>query len=438
MSKAKLFISYKTKVNRPDANNLRVRLKAAGYNVWMDTSNLNGGERWDSQIYDEITSRDMVLLLLKKETADSVWVRREVDVARGARVYILPLLTEQMTGEEIKTLLSHFGLENYQSVDYTQQDEDQFADLMAMIDKNASKTRPAQEEWLAALQRGENKPMMKEPVKPFKSAYRAYALAAKAAPACRVYLAGGDMTQAKNIDVLVNSENNYMQMARIFESFTLSSKLRLHGSRRKADGRLVDDTVQQELNQQIKQPGGNFQIPIEWGCVVPTHAGHPDSNLAKNGARYIFHTVAVRVESGTKNNQDAIRAIDDGKIGEAVSNCLRQAMEINRSNGVISPPGTDTYAHEQEQAANYRPIRSIIFPLFGTGHGKRQNDIAVIGSLMFESIAQFVLDNADNEFFSLDAIHVCAYSKQDADNLEAELKKMKHLFKPFRQKPGGN
>lgn len=438
MPGAKLFISYKTNVNRPDANNLRIRLKDAKYNVWMDATGLNGGERWDSQIYDEITTRDIVLLLLKKETAESIWVRREVDVARGARVYILPLLTEALSSDEVNKLLAHFGLENYQCVNYTQQDERQFADLIAAIEKNAARTRVAQEEWLAALRRGESKPMMKEPVKPFKPAYRSYALTDKtAASACRIYLAAGDMTQAKNIDVLVNSENNYMQMARIFESFTLSSKLRWHGSKRKADGRLVDDTVQQELYQQIKQPGGNFQIPIDWGCVVPTHAGHPESNLARNGARYIFHTVAVRVESGTKNNQDAIRAIDDGNIGEAVANCLKQVMEVNQARGVISPDGSDTYQRELAAQDQYQPIRSIIFPLFGTGHGKRQNDIGVIGSLMFESIAQFVMENHANPAFTLDAIHVCAYSRQDADTLEAALKTMKHLLKPFRR-PAGN
>ncbi|MCX9079330.1 MAG: hypothetical protein OIN84_15300, partial [Candidatus Methanoperedens sp.] len=209
-------------------------------------------------------------------------------------------------------------------------------------------------------------------------------------------------------------------------------------SKRKADGRLVDDTVQQELYQQIKQPGGNFQIPIEWGCVVPTHAGHPDSNLVKNGARYIFHTVAVRYEPGAKQDQDKIKPIDDGNIGEAVTNCLKQVMEVDKNRGVISPTDTETYKLEKEAEDNYKPIKSIIFPMFATGHGKRQNDIGTIGRLMLESIVQFVAENHNNADFHLESIHLCAYSRQVVETLEAKFREMKNVLRPVRSGSSGN
>ena len=75
-------------------------------------------------------------------------------------------------------------------------------------------------------------------------------------PACEVCIAAGDMFNMpgpRTIDVYVNSENDYMQMARIFESRTVSSLLRFYGSKLDEAGRIEEDTIQDELNQIIRK-----------------------------------------------------------------------------------------------------------------------------------------------------------------------------------------
>lgn len=98
------------------------------------------------------------------------------------------------------------------------------------------------------------------------------------------------LTKTTGIDVLVNSENDYMQMARFFETRTVSSLLRRRGAR--ISGGKYVDTVQQELDFQL----GDRARPVQAAEVFITSAGGPDSKLAtENKARYIFHVAAVQV-----------------------------------------------------------------------------------------------------------------------------------------------
>src|ERR1041385_8616084 len=62
------------------------------YDIWMDTTSLKAGEEWNLQLYDQIPRSDVLLLLIAEATAQSNWVAREVDFAKGARVTVLPVL----------------------------------------------------------------------------------------------------------------------------------------------------------------------------------------------------------------------------------------------------------------------------------------------------------------------------------------------------------
>jgi tetratricopeptide (TPR) repeat protein len=53
---------------------------------------LHGGETWWEKIVEELTARDVFLLVLSPEAMNSIWVRREINVALNESKYIIPVL----------------------------------------------------------------------------------------------------------------------------------------------------------------------------------------------------------------------------------------------------------------------------------------------------------------------------------------------------------
>jgi hypothetical protein len=413
--KTQIFISYKTGIDNSlsfQANTIHDFLISKDYDVWMDTSNLIAGEEWPTQIYEAIAKSDLVLLLLAKETAKSDWVRREIDVARGGRVYILPVLIQD-TYKDIKPVLEMFDLTKVQSLTFKENSQAEREKLVKSIEENKGKTRQRQEEWLLSLKQ-ENQPLavLKQPHIPTTKSFVSYSLRVQGLD-CKIHLAAGDMARMRGIDVLVNTENNYMQMARVFETFSLSCNLRLMGSLFNRSGYIVEDTVQEELYDQIKN---EYPIPISMGVVVPTHAGHPESKLAKSGARYIFHTATVSV---APNSRNPIKPLDNDEIISAVKNCFDEVRNVNEARGIISPPGSVRRDQEKRAVDQYEPIQSIIFPLFATGRGGREREIAEVARQMLEAMRDYLSDGENTEGCALKDIHLCAYSRLDVSTVKA-------------------
>ena len=161
----------------------------------------------------------------------------------------------------------------------------------------------------------------------------------------RLHVASGDIFNVRDIDVLVNSENDYMQMARFFESRTVSSMLRRRGAWIRAGK--YEDTIQQELDWQLRER----ERPVQVAEVFVTSAGDPWSDLARiNRARYIFHVAAVRAV-------DAEGTVVPFRQPHHIETCVRATLskltELNQLQGVISPPDTEQ-RKEQEKACSAR------------------------------------------------------------------------------------
>ena len=407
--KTQIFISYKTGVENNltfVANTIHDLLVASDYEVWMDTSDMIAGEEWPTQIYEAIGKSDLVLLLLAKETAASDWVRREIDVARGSRVFVLPVLIRD-THKDVEPVLNLFDLTKVQALTFRENSESERKKLIDAIEINKEKTRERQEEWLVTLQ-SENQSIavLKKRFNRTNKSFATYTYRSEWAE-CKIHMAAGDMTRMRGIDVLVNTENSYMQMARVFETFSLSCKLRLGGSLFNKSGFIVEDSVQEELYEQIKY---EYPIPINMGVVVPTHAGHAESKLAKNGARYIFHAATVSV---APNSRQPIKPLDNAETITAVHNCLNTVKEVNADQGVISPPSSLRREQEKQKTRQYTPIESIIFPMFATGRGGREQDLDEVARTMVEAIIEYLGDYENVEGFTLKDIHLCAYSQLD-------------------------
>ena len=66
--------------------------------VWYDVlGGLHGGESWWEKIVEELTARDIFLLILSPEALNSQWVRREINIAMIEGKYILPVLHRSCT-----------------------------------------------------------------------------------------------------------------------------------------------------------------------------------------------------------------------------------------------------------------------------------------------------------------------------------------------------
>lgn len=419
----KVFISYRNvERSRNAAKALAKKLRDAyGYEVFIDTDELKGGDIWQQKIYTNVRESDVLIVLIEQETAESEWVQREVDVARGANVALLPLrITEETL--DISLAQKRLAIDGTQFIAFNAAEGD-YERLVESIERLSKHTRDTQRIWMRDLEK-------KRRVRTADNNrdYRIYRLRGSASPV-RIHLATGDMTQLGGIDVLVNSENDYMQMARIYESHTLSSTIRREGALI-VKGRLREDTVQQELDDQINRRSEICGRPITMGQVIVTHAGHPQSNLVqKRRARYIFHVATVRVDAMKLREHLTPIETDEG-IREAVQNCLEMALEVDRLRGLISPEGTPRAVEEKEHEAQYQPISSIVLPLFGAGLGGRST-LEVLPP-MLQSIRAFALAQADNPEFKLERIYLCVRSKSDIPFAE---RLMDDLFEAVGDKP---
>jgi tetratricopeptide (TPR) repeat protein len=60
--------------------------------VWYDVLGLHGGETWWEKIVEELTARDVFILVLSPDAMNSPWVRREIGIALNDNKFILPVL----------------------------------------------------------------------------------------------------------------------------------------------------------------------------------------------------------------------------------------------------------------------------------------------------------------------------------------------------------
>jgi len=433
----RVFISYRNiKYSKMRASELYDRLTEAGYTTFIDTEELKGGDTWRGKIYENIRNSDVLLVLLEPTTANSEWVQREVDMARGCHVSILPL---RISEEELdigdvqeKLALSETQYSYYQG-EYEVYDgknpKTSFEHLIESIERLSKQTRDNQKTWMKNLE-------LRRHTDPAENNQVCMTYAADNEKiSCKIHLATGDMTRFKDIDVFVNSENDYMQMARIFETSTLSSALRREGAYIKR-GRMIEDTVQHELDRQIENTKAFCGRPIMMGQVIPTPAGHPKSNLCKNNIRYIFHVATVRMGADMMNENLTPIESSSG-LRNAVKNCLEMVHHVNE-HGLTLEEETDDDKSEQKKSSKgttknknqteklETPIKSIAFPLFGTGVGGRS--ALEVAPPMVEAIYEFLDEHTtDSNPTTLEHVYLVVYSKSDIPFVHDALRTHKNL-----------
>jgi O-acetyl-ADP-ribose deacetylase (regulator of RNase III) len=162
----------------------------------------------------------------------------------------------------------------------------------------------------------------------------------------RVGIATGNLANVTGIDVWVNTENTYMEMARPSEP-TISGTIRYHGSKRDDYGHIVDDSIYEQLRERIARR--TTVAP----CTVLTTG--PGELAASHQVKRVIHVASVEGEPGAGYRQ----VLDVGR-------CMRNVLaEIDRLNAA----GED--------------LRTAVVPLFGTGVASanlRQTVEAMVGA----------------------------------------------------------
>lgn len=411
--KKRVFISHSSQEpGRDDGEYLLEKLIEKGYEVFFDQDPQYGipiGSDWQQHLYQEVRKADVLILLIQKEAGDSEWVQREVDIARGANVQILPIKVSKQSDEDIKNTLTKLAIPFAQMLPLRHTNE-VFNRICTLIEELAVKTRDDQEQQSQLLKTRRKSPKANDRQRAavFKSN--------NPSSDCKIILAAGDMLCLKNVDVFVNPENDYMQMARVFEFNTISSRLRYEGAWKAENGLTIkEDTVQKELITRLEGMADGM-CPLKGAKIIVTNAGHVESELHNSGAAAIFHVVSVLANpDDTDYYTKPVVPISGTVLKKAVRNCFKEINKINEA-GSVWPEKT---AHYQGKIA---PIQSIVFPLLGTGTGG--HSVEVVSTTMLKEIDTWLNDQPDT---TLKNIYLCAYSE---DDVKTVLESMKRIFQP--------
>jgi hypothetical protein len=270
--KIRVFICYKKiltgGVRNREADTLSYILNSDQelFESWVDDDRLSAGMAWETEIYRQLLVSDVLLVLIGKGTAESQWVRREIALATALGIAIVPLgfdMTVDDLVKETKDLeidrLQGKVTENIVMSRAKLLLGELRPDLIAASDR----TKESQKEALRGLLARNTVAQLKA-IDNQKLASFTVAAGKTNVP---LHLASGDFMKLRGIDVLVNSENDYMQMARFFESRTVSSMLRRRGACVR-DGRYLD-IIQGELDWQLRDRGR----PVQFAEVFVTSSG---------------------------------------------------------------------------------------------------------------------------------------------------------------------
>lgn len=142
----------------------------------------------------------------------------------------------------------------------------------------------------------------------------------------------------RNVDIVVASSNTYLAMAEPYKA-SVSACLRRAGARRSATGEIEQDLVAEEL-QQWKADHGTSGRSVAAATVAATSSGA----MTGQGVRRVYHAAVAVPRPGT-NDYD----VDPVDVTRAVDRVFEVAR---RESDGFDPP-----------------LRSVCFPLLGSGRG---------------------------------------------------------------------
>lgn len=400
--KTRIFICHKKLNADGSENNSAYQLSAflaevSDYEIWIDDS-LKEGALWAKTIYRKLLPAHVVILVLNDQTADSEWVRQEISLASAFGIQIIPLgldidekqLQDQL--HKLKLAPVHYG----RPFNISSQTAKAIVTRLAAAIKEARTATESGGFKLVKEIADEIRPRA-VPAKPNLSAKdRSFTFGAKK---FAVHVTTGDIFRLSNYQILVNSENDYMQMARVFDSKSISSQIRYDGGPR-------EDAIQAEIEEAFRS--GRYTRPVPVSTSIVTSSGGKESKLYPKGISHIIHVAAVKTDLDARR----IAALtDEEKIRDCVASALSAAQGVCRAQGVVSPEGTPQRQLQEAAMAQFSPTR-IMLPLFGTGTGGKS--VADVGPVMLDAILDFFTSPLYSEKdMALSDFHLSVFLEDD-------------------------
>lgn len=152
------------------------------------------------------------------------------------------------------------------------------------------------------------------------------------------FIHGGPLEQISDIDVIVSSENIYLQMSQFYKSST-SGSLRRAAAIKGAGGEILEDVAGDNLIEWLRT-NARYGLPVQIGTVAPT----PSGALAERNVSRIYHAAIVSPVDGTSDY-----TVNPHAITRATHNVFMLARRERRELDL--------------------PLSSICLPLFGSGRG---------------------------------------------------------------------
>jgi hypothetical protein len=110
-----IFISYSRK-DFEFADRLDADLRNQGFQVWMDRSNIHGGELWKEAILKGLASSVVIQVLVSRNSLKSSAVLDEIKIALADAKVVIPLLIEKL--DNVVSSLRELGLDTNQAIDF--------------------------------------------------------------------------------------------------------------------------------------------------------------------------------------------------------------------------------------------------------------------------------------------------------------------------------
>lgn len=210
----------------------------------------------------------------------------------------------------------------------------------------------------------------------------------------------GDIQQARDIDLWVNSENTNLQMARFYDP-SISGLIRYLGAKKDKEGNVIEDIIANDL---IRSVSGT----------------NADSSIKKNDFPSVKPGMAFITTSGELKRTHKVQAIIHvatvfGEIGQGYTPLKNMGVCIQ--NALIK---ANEFANEKKKNV------SIVFPLLGTGTAKKNLD-AVVQSLFYTALAYF----ETNHDSRIERVYFLAWKEYEKETcLKVLDEKLKDLLTP--------
>ncbi len=125
-----LFVSYFRRDSAAFVERLVSDLRAAGISVWLDMAEIRPGTSWVEAITDAIGGAKVFLCVISDSSAQSEYLRRELEFALSRRVQVIPVLT----GGKVEGAFE-LHLSNLQYLDFRTDYRAAFASLLDAVRK---------------------------------------------------------------------------------------------------------------------------------------------------------------------------------------------------------------------------------------------------------------------------------------------------------------